>query len=95
MFYVWCTLHISAPLKQQQATVGLNYESLEKGFECFSHIKTAELEWCQGKRIFRETAISQFSFFCWKTMPEITDIYAAESVEMCKNGVFMQIEVHG
>lgn len=65
MFCVWCTLHISAPPEHQQDTVRLSCESLEKGFECFSHIITAELEWCHDKSIFRETAISKFFFFCW------------------------------
>lgn len=65
MFCVWCTLHISAPPKQQQDTMSLSYESLENGFECFSHIITAELAWCHGKSISRETALSQFFFFCW------------------------------
>lgn len=63
MFCVWCTLHISAPLRQQQANVSLNYESLEKRFECFSYLITAEIEsGVMGKAYAERLPFSNFSF---------------------------------
>lgn len=63
--FVSGALCIFLHLPNSSKTPWVCYESLEKAFECFSHIITAELEWCHGKNIFRETAISQFFFFCW------------------------------
>lgn len=62
--HVLCLLHFAYfCTSQQQAKMGLDYKSLEKGFECFSHVITAELESGVMEKAYTERLLfPNFSF---------------------------------